>query len=198
MPNRHHLAISNSLLATGDLDSSLGELADRLTALDQPLPLNLVAAIRARAKQAHGIYFCSNSSTKSYAGYADAEKCMPEAHIAEFIRRNNQDLFKKLNQMPLESSHLAGDGEKVVEDSNEGAILNSRNMPSTTNVLAASENVVLSANDERQVPVTQGTAMTEPANEAEPLDIDCPSEPDTVLQAEDQLLLRKHIVRSEQ
>ncbi|ETI23919.1 hypothetical protein G647_05726 [Cladophialophora carrionii CBS 160.54] len=196
MPSRHRLAISDCLLATGDLDSSLGELAARLTAIDQPLPLNLVAAIPARAKQAHGIYFCSNSSTNSYAGYADAEKCMPEAQIADFIRRSNQDLFEKLNQMPLESSHLAGDEEMAVEDINKSALLNGRNTPSTTNVLAVSENVVHPTNDEHQVTVTQGTAMTEPANEAEPLDIDCPSEPDTVLQAEDQLLLRKHIVRS--
>ncbi|EXJ62218.1 hypothetical protein A1O7_02651 [Cladophialophora yegresii CBS 114405] len=195
MPSDHNPAISDSLLATGNLDASLGELADRFTALDLPLPQHLVAAIRARAKQAHGIYFCSNSSNKSYAGHADAQECMPEAQIADFVRRSHQDLFERLNQMPLESSHLAGDEEEAMEDINKSAISKSRNVPSITNVLAASENVVLLANNEHQVPVTQGIAVNERANEAEPLDIDCPSEPDTALQAEDQPLLRKHIVR---
>jgi hypothetical protein len=196
MSNDHHLAINDGFLATGDSDSSLGEMAVHLPALGQPLPPNTVAAIRARAKQDHGIYFCSNSSNKSYAGYADAQECMPEAEIADFIRYGNQDLFEKLNKMPLESSHLAGDGERRARDASDSVNSKRKNTPSTANVLAASENGMLLPNNEHQVPIDRDVAITDPGNGAQPLDIDCPSEPDTMLQAEDLLLLGKHAVRS--
>ena len=178
---------------TDDRDLLIDALAARLRAVDDPPLPDLVADIRARIGEALGVYFSDSSSPDSFAGHIEDGESMPEGEINDFVRYSHRELYERLGGMPLGSDHL-NDSEKGASAIDGRCELSGGSSPGPATLVAGSENDVSPSANEQKVPSTQGTAIpAASANEAEPMDIDCPWEPDDVPQAQ-ETLLGKHAV----
>ncbi len=154
----------------GDHDEFLGELADHLFIIDHPPVPSLLTAVRARAAEAYGAYFCGDSSIRSYIGNIDDSKSMPEGEISDFVRDTHRELYERLGGMPLESGHL-DDSEEPPGVINDGCELNLGSSPGSATLVAGSENSVSPAANAQQVAGAEGTAMpTAAANEVEDIE----------------------------
>jgi hypothetical protein len=65
------------------------------------------------------IYFCANSSCKSFAGLMDDAFSVSEDGISQWIYYTNSHLYQKLGGLPLQSSSLPSDGTTQTRERGE-------------------------------------------------------------------------------
>ncbi|KAJ9616831.1 hypothetical protein H2200_000551 [Cladophialophora chaetospira] len=141
----------------------LPSTSDRMlaqSAAHRPPCPNLEEEICPRADLAHGVYFCEATSKYSFSGHIDRQNCMQEEEITDFVLYSHPELYKKLGNMTIESSHLSFD-ERGASSDTDCSELHCDISAETSSMLVGAE---------------QGPAS--PANEAESTDTDCPNEPD--------------------
>ena len=171
------LVSANDLrLTEGGSHSFLGNLSYRRTATTPPPCSKVVKYLHPRVDLAHGVYFCSGSSRYSFSGHIDSQECIQEREIGEFVRGSHPELYKKLGKMALKSDQLSDDSEEACGAIDGCCDSNCEGSPATISSLDG------------------GVFL--PAKEAEPMDTDCPCEPDDVPQAQERFLSGKPAVIS--